>query len=60
MNLLHHMASCIVTIEEPSAIQDITNKEQEESPTYDLMGNKVQHTIKGHLYIRNGQKFLAQ
>lgn len=59
MNMLHHMASCIVTIEEPSAIQDIT-KEQEESPTYDLMGNKVQHTIKGHLYIRNGQKFLAK
>ena len=54
-----YMASCIVTVEEPSAIQDIT-KEQEESPTYDLMGNKVQHTIKGHLYIRNGQKFLAK
>ncbi len=30
------------------------------SPAYDLTGRPATHLRKGHLYIRNGQKFIAQ
>ncbi|MBO4661421.1 MAG: hypothetical protein J5630_01820 [Bacteroidaceae bacterium] len=31
-----------------------------ESAVYDLMGRSVQKTQRGHLYIRNGRKFIAK
>ena len=31
-----------------------------ESAVYDLMGRRVQKTQRGHLYIRNGRKFIAK
>ena len=54
------LASCTITVEEPNAMQDIMNIGQDEIPVYDRMGNKVQQVIMGHLYIRNGQKFIAK
>ena len=30
------------------------------APIYDLSGRRVQHTVKGGLYIKGGRKFMAQ
>lgn len=30
------------------------------APIYDLSGRRVQHTVKGSLYIKGGRKFMAQ
>ena len=30
------------------------------APVYDLTGRRVTHTVKGHLYIKGGRKFIAQ
>lgn len=30
------------------------------APVYDLSGRRVQHTVKGSLYIKGGRKFMAQ
>ena len=30
------------------------------APVYDLSGRRVQHTVKGGLYIKGGRKFMAQ
>ena len=32
----------------------------DDASAYDAMGRKVQTTMKGHLYIRNGKKFIAK
>ena len=32
----------------------------EQAPIYDLSGRRVQHTVKGGLYIRNGRKFIVR
>lgn len=54
------LASCVVNVEDTSAIQETTVDNQNDSPIYDLMGCKVKKVIKGSLYIQNGQKFIAK
>ena len=54
------LATCTVTVEDTSAINDIATDNQDEAPIYDMMGCEVQKTVKGHLYIRNGRKFIAK
>lgn len=53
------LASCIVTVEDTSAIQDIRDI-HENDRTVDYMGREIKHTQKGHLYIRNGEKYIAK
>ena len=55
------MASCLVTVEDTSAIHELTtSNSQDDSPIYNIMGCKVKNVIKGGLYIRNGQKIIAK
>ena len=54
------LASCVINVEDPSVIQDVIIDIRDDSPIYDLMGIKVKKTIKGGLYIQNGQKYIAK
>lgn len=48
---------------QPTGIGQIsmdTNKVNTQAPVYDLTGRRVNHTVKGQLYIQNGRKFMAQ
>ena len=54
------LASCVVKVEDTSAIRETIADTQDDFPIYDLMGCKVKKVIKGGLYIRNGQKFIAK
>ena len=54
------LASCVVKVEDTSAIRETIADTQDDYPIYDLMGCKVKKVIKGGLYIRNGQKFIAK
>ena len=54
------LASCVVKVEDTSAIRETIADNQDDFPIYDLMGCKVKKVIKGGLYIRNGQKFIAK
>ena len=54
------LASCTVTVEDTTGIRDINDSRQDDASAYDAMGRKVQTTMKGHLYIRNGKKFIAK
>ena len=38
----------------------ITEQSTDNAPIYDLSGRRVQHTVKGSLYIKGGRKFMAQ
>ena len=38
----------------------VDNKLMEDTNIYDLSGRRVQHTVKGSLYIKGGHKFMAQ
>lgn len=55
-------AQCSVTVisKENAAIEDVIGDSSSSVPVYDMMGCKVTHLVKGRLYIRNGQKFIAQ
>ena len=53
------LATCVVNVEDTSAIQEATIGNQDDYPIYDMMGCKVKKVIKGRLYIQNGQKFIA-
>lgn len=38
----------------------ITEQSTDNAPIYDLSGRRVQRTVKGSLYIKDGRKFMAQ
>lgn len=38
----------------------ISAQSVDSAPIYDLSGRRVQHTVKGSLYIKGGRKFMAQ
>lgn len=38
----------------------ISAQSTDRAPIYDLSGRRVQHTVKGGLYIKGGRKFMAQ
>ena len=38
----------------------ISAQSADSAPIYDLSGRRVQHTVKGSLYIKGGRKFMAQ
>lgn len=43
-----------------TGINQIVNAEQNNAPVYDLTGRRVVRTIKGGLYIKGGNKFIAR
>lgn len=43
-----------------TGINQIVNAEQNNAPVYDLTGRRVVRTVKGGLYIRGGNKFIAR
>ncbi len=43
-----------------TAISQIVNAEQDNAPVYDLTGRRVVRTVKGGLYIKGGNKFIAR
>lgn len=43
-----------------TGINQIVNAEQNNAPIYDLTGRRVVRTIKGGLYIKGGNKFIAR
>ena len=42
-----------------TGINQIVNAEQNNAPVYDLTGRRVVRTVKGGLYIKGGNKFIA-
>lgn len=55
-------AQCEVTVNQKSdgIISVISDGKIMDADIYDMMGHKVNRMIKGHLYIRNGRKFVAR
>lgn len=43
-----------------TGINQIVNAEQNNAPVYDLAGRRVVRTVKGSLYIKGGNKFIAR
>lgn len=43
-----------------TGINKIVNAEQNNAPVYDLTGRRVVRTVKGGLYIKGGNKFIAR
>lgn len=43
-----------------TGINQIVNVEQNNAPVYDLIGRRVVRTVKGGLYIKGGNKFIAR
>lgn len=43
-----------------TGINPIVNAEQNNAPVYDLTGRRVVRTVKGGLYIKGGNKFIAR
>lgn len=43
-----------------TGIKQIVNAEQNNAPVYDLTGRRVVRTVKGGLYIKGGNKFIAR
>lgn len=43
-----------------TGINQIVNAEQNNAPVYDLTGRRVVRTVKGVLYIKGGNKFIAR
>lgn len=58
----NHFTNFIETDDFPSTGVEATviDHIQTDTPTYDLQGRKVQTTIPGSIYIKNGQKFLCK
>lgn len=55
-------AQCnVLIVDEGSSISTVSvDASKSEMPIYDIMGQRVLHLVKGHLYICNGQKFIAK
>ena len=55
-------AQCnVLIVDEGSSISTISvDASKSEMPIYDIMGQRVLHLMKGHLYICNGKKFIAK
>lgn len=43
-----------------TGVNQIVNAEQNNAPVYDLTGRRVVRTVKGGLYIKGGNKFIAR
>lgn len=43
-----------------TGIASVLTPNKNDAPIYDLTGRRVNKTTKGHLYIKNGRKFIAQ
>jgi len=54
------VATCTITVEDTSGIIEIKSDHNDNLPTYDTMGRKVQELKKGQLYIRQGKKFVVK
>lgn len=54
------IATCTVIVEDTSGIIEVKSDHNDNLPTYDTMGRKVQELKKGQLYIRQGKKFVAK
>ena len=54
----------ILVEDSDGAVTDITELLQDQLPKdsqiYDLSGRRVFETVPGHIYLRNGQKYIAQ
>lgn len=55
-------AQCnVLVVDEGSSISTVSVDGSEfDVPIYDIMGQRVLHLVKGHLYICNGKKFIAK
>ena len=54
------VATCTVIVEDTSGIIEVKSDHNDNLPTYDTMGRKVQELKKGQLYIRQGKKFVVK
>ena len=54
------VATCTITVEDTSGIIEVKSDHNDNLPTYDTMGRKVQELKKGQLYIRQGKKFVVK
>ena len=53
--------SKVINILDHAGIDDvIVDKKKSNGPIYNLTGCPVEHTIKGHIYIQDGRKFIAE
>ncbi len=50
----------IIFGEVPTNIKENIADKDSNGATYDLMGRKVNSTVKGHIYIKDNKKFIAQ
>lgn len=44
----------------PTGIGHVSTSDVKNAPIYDLTGRRVNHTVKGQLYIQGGRKFIAR
>lgn len=44
----------------PTGIGQVSTSDVKNAPIYDLTGSRVNHTVKGQLYIQGGRKFIAR
>lgn len=44
----------------PTGMGQISTSDVKNAPIYDLTGRRVNHTVKGQLYIQGGRKFIAR
>lgn len=44
----------------PTGIGQVSTSDVKNAPIYDLTGRRVNHTVKGQLYIQGGRKFIAR
>ena len=44
----------------PTGMGQINTSDVKNAPIYDLTGRRVNHTVKGQLYIQGGRKFIAR
>lgn len=60
--LFHWQGQQLESIYLPAGVSDITADAtvDRETPVYDIMGRKVDHTKPGNLYIRGAHKFIAR
>lgn len=54
------IASCVVIVEDNTAIQNVWNDDQGNVPLYDLSGRRTNKPERCKLYIRNKKKFIAK
>lgn len=44
----------------PTGMGQVSTSDVKNAPIYDLTGRRVNHTVKGQLYIQGGRKFIAR